>query len=103
MAIAAVLGLTYLTWHASPAWLFTAAIIASTFNSNWDAFGLPSGFAPDRLILVAAILALLLPSAGARARPPLEFQPVHLLWGLALVWALGSAIAAGTLTESMTV
>ena len=64
MAGAALLGLVYLTWHASPAWLFTAAIIASTFNSNWDAFGFPSGFAPDRVILLAAILALLLPSAG---------------------------------------
>ena len=74
MGGAALLGLVYLTWHASPAWLFTAAIIASTFNSNWDAFGFPSGFAPDRVILLAAILALLLPSAGARTRPAARIQ-----------------------------
>jgi O-antigen ligase len=102
MGGAALLGLVYLTWHTSPAWLFTAAIITSTFNSNWDVFGFPGGFAPDRIILLAAILALLLPSAGARARPVLEFTPVHLLLGVTLLWALGSAIAAGTATESIT-
>ena len=46
LTCAAVAGLLYLTWHASPAWLFTAALLSSTFNSNWGAFGLPGDSPP---------------------------------------------------------
>ena len=102
MTCAAVAALLYLTWHASPAWLFTAALLSSTFNSNWGAFGLPGGFAPDRLILAVAVLALLLPSAGARERPPLELRPLHLVFAATFLWAVSSAVVAGTLGQGIT-
>ncbi len=95
-----LLALAYLAWHVDPAWLMTAAIIGSTFNSNWGELGLPGGVAPDRAILLAAILGLALRSPPASDRPGFRLQPVHLLLAATLAWAIGSALAAQTLGES---
>jgi O-antigen ligase len=94
--------LAYLAWYADPAWLFTAALLASTFSSNWDAFHLPAGVAPDRLILLAGMAAVLFRSAGAARRPALQGRPLYLLFALTLLYAIGSAVAAGTLSDADT-
>ncbi|MGH2744262.1 MAG: O-antigen ligase family protein [Thermoleophilaceae bacterium] len=105
LALVAVLGLlgaaalAYLAWRLDPAWLLTAALLLSVFNNHWDAFGLPSNAAPDRLFLIAGLAAVLLRAPAARDRPSLRPQPVHALLALTLLWAVGSAIAAGTLTD----
>lgn len=102
LVLAVLLALAYLAWHTEPAWLMTAAIIGSTFNSNWGELGLPGGVAPDRLLLMAAILGLALGSPAASDRPRLELRPVHAVLAATFLWAVGSAIAAQTLGESET-
>ncbi len=102
LAVAVIFALAYLAWHTEPAWLMTAALIGSTFNSNWGAFGLPGGVAPDRLLLLAAILGLALRSPGASDRPQFHLKPVHGLLAVTFLWALGSAIAAQTLNRPET-
>jgi hypothetical protein len=99
LALAVIVALAYLAWHTEPAWLMTGAIIGSTFNSNWGALGLPGGVAPDRLLLLAAILGLVLRSPGASDRPRFRLQAVHGVLAATLVWAIGSAIAARTLSS----
>lgn len=102
LAVALIAALAYLAWNTEPAWLMTGALIASTFNSNWGEFGIPDGVAPDRLLLMAAIIGLALRSPAASDPPRFRLQPVHLLMAATFAWALGSAIAAQTLSESDT-
>ena len=92
--------LAYLAWKVDPAWLFTAALIGSTFNGNWSDLGVPGGVPPDRLILVAGILGLILYSPGARDRPPFRARPIHALLALTVVWAIGSGVVAHTISDS---
>ena len=102
LMLAVIVAIAYLAWHTDPAWLMTAAIIGSTFNSNWGALGVPGGVAPDRLLLLAAILGLALRSPGASDRPQFHLKPVHGLLAATFLWALGSAIAAQTLSRPET-
>ncbi len=102
-ALVAVVGLAALAvvaWHVDPAYLLIGALILSPFNNHWDAFGLPRFVTPDRFLLIAALAAVLLRSPPVRDRPPVPVRGVHALLALALAWAVGSAIAAGTLTGS---
>jgi O-antigen ligase len=98
----AVVSATYAAWHVEPAWMITGGLVLSCFNSNWDAFGLPRFVAPDRLLLLAGLLALLLRAPPARGRPPLRLEAVHVILIAALVWAVGSALAAGTIGRTET-
>jgi O-antigen ligase len=100
VAVAVLVALAYLAWHIEPAWLITAAVIGSMFNSNWGALGFPGGIPPDRLLLVAGILAVALRSPPAQDRPAFRFRGVHALLGVTLAWAIGSGIAAQTLGDS---
>ncbi len=102
LGLALLVALAYLAWHTDPAWLMTGAIIASTFNSNWGALGLPGGIAPDRLLLLAGIVGLALRSPPASDRPRFRLRPVHGLLAATFCWALGSAIAAQTLGRTET-
>lgn len=99
LGLLGAIGLARLAWRVEPAWLLTAALILSAFNNHWDAFGLPSNAAPDRLLLVLGLVAIVARAPAARDRPVLRLEPVHALLALMLVWAVGSAIAAGTLTD----
>ncbi|HEY7151539.1 MAG TPA: O-antigen ligase family protein [Solirubrobacterales bacterium] len=97
--LAVLASLAYLAWRVDPAWLFTAAVIGSTFNGNWSDLGVPGGVPPDRLILVAGALGLILYSPAARDRPAFRARPIHALLALTVAWAIGSGIAAHTLRE----
>jgi putative inorganic carbon (hco3(-)) transporter len=102
-ALVAAVGLAALAivaWHVDPAYLLIGALALSAFNNHWDAFGLPPLVTPDRFLLVAALGSVLLRSPAASNRPPVPMRGVHALLALFLAWAVGSAIAAGTLTES---
>lgn len=92
--------LAYVAWRVEPAWLLTAALFASAFNGNWGAIGFPAGIAPDRLLMLAAIGGMLVGSLGARELQRPRFQPLHALLLLTLAWAIGSAVAAGTMGDS---
>ena len=52
---------------------------------------------PDRLVLVAGVLALLLRAPGAQDRAAIRIEPIHWLLGVTLLVAAVSALAAGTL------
>lgn len=99
LGLLGAIGLARLAWSVEPAWLLTAALILSAFNNHWDAFGLPSNAAPDRLLLVLGLVAIVARAPAARDRPVIRLEPVHALLALTLVWAVGSAIAAGMLTD----
>jgi putative inorganic carbon (HCO3(-)) transporter len=107
LSFAVMLGLlgslAYIAWRVEPAWLLTAALLASAFNGNWGALGLPPGIAPDRLLLFAAIGAMLAGAPGARGLPRFRLQPVHVLLLLTLAWAVVSAAMAGTLGRSTSI
>jgi putative inorganic carbon (hco3(-)) transporter len=102
-ALVAVVGLAALAvvaWHVDPAYLLVGALILSSFNNHWDAFGLPRFVTPDRFLLIAALVAAALRCPPASDRPRVPVRGVHALLALVLAWAVGSAIAAGTLTQS---
>jgi O-antigen ligase len=100
VAVVALVALAVIAWHVDPAYVLIGALILSAFNNHWDAFGLPPSIAPDRFLLVAGLVAVLLRCPPARDRPDVPVRGVHVLLALFLAWAVGSAIAAGTLTES---
>jgi putative inorganic carbon (HCO3(-)) transporter len=101
-ALVTALGLVALAaiaWYVDPAYLLIGGLILSAFNNHWDAVGLPRLVTPDRFLLIAALVAILLRCPAARERPRVPVRGVHALLALTLAWAVGSAIAAGTLTE----
>lgn len=98
LSVAASVG--YVAWNTPPAWLLTGAVVLSPFNSNWGAFGFPGGFAPDRLLLLAALTGLVLRAPPARDRLALRLRPLHVLFAATVLWSIGSGIAAQTMGES---
>lgn len=90
-----VLALRYL-WELHPAVTMCGAITLSIFSGAWSQIGL--GNIPlNRLLAVLVILQCLLRSPGTARMPRLRLRNVHLLMALTLLYALGSAVAAGTL------
>jgi putative inorganic carbon (hco3(-)) transporter len=100
VAVVALAALVVVAWHVEPAYLLIGALILSAFNNHWDAFGVPRFVTPDRFLLIAALAAVVLRSPPVRDRPPVPVRGIHALLALLLAWAVGSAIAAGTLTET---
>jgi O-antigen/teichoic acid export membrane protein/O-antigen ligase len=92
-------GVAFLAWQTDPAWTLSAGLVCSVFSTHWDDLGIP--LSVDRLLVVGGALAVLLRAPSARERPPLRLGPEHLLLVLAILWTIGSAIAAGTLADSL--
>ena len=90
----------YVGWRVEPAILLSIAFVLSPLAGNWPQLGIPGALAPDRLILVVAIGAVLLRAPGLRDRAPLRIAPVHWLMLVAVVYVAGSALLAGTLDQS---
>ncbi len=89
----------YLAWNVEPAWTLSGSVALSVFGGYWGQLG-PLGYlpvTPDRLMLVAGAGALLLRAPGARHRETLRLEPVHWLLVSAIAFAIGSALASGTL------
>jgi len=95
VAVGALAG-AYLACHLDPAWVFGAAIVAFVFNGNWSQLGLPSLIAPDRFLILVAVVSLLFGRA-ARTRPAIRIEPLHKLLTVLLLYAAVSAALAGTL------
>jgi O-antigen ligase len=90
----------YLAWNVDPAWTLTASILLSIFGAYWGQLG-PLGYfpvTPDRMLLVAGVLALALRAPGARDRDrgALRIEPVHVLLGVTLAFAVVSGLASET-------
>lgn len=96
----ALLSCGYLAWRLNPAYVLTAAIVLSPMAGNWQAMGVPGPLAPDRILLAAALGAVLLRDLTAREGPRLRLEPVHWVLAAGLLYVAASAIAAGTLFDS---
>ncbi len=85
-------------WQRPPAVAMCGAIALSIFSGSWSEMGL--GRLPlDRLLLALVVLQLLVRAPGAAHTPRLQLRPVHLALLATALYALGSALAAGTLGE----
>lgn len=87
-------------WELPPAVTLCAAIALTIFSGAWHQIGL-SGLPFDRLLIVIVLLQFLFRAPGTAHVPPVRLQNVHLLMGLAVIYVLVSAIAAGTLTNEI--
>ncbi len=89
----------YAIWIVPASWSISAALVLSMFGGNWQQLGLPHSVAPDRLVLGVALIALAVRAPGARDRPSIRFRPLYALMYVAGAYAIGSAIAVGTITN----
>lgn len=87
----------YILWRTPPAYTLCLALLMSPFTSNWQAFGLPSGIAPQRLFELVAIAAVLLHAPGVPAGRSVRIRAAHWFLGLACLYVFVSAAFAGTL------
>jgi putative inorganic carbon (hco3(-)) transporter len=96
LIVAGVLAIRRL-WDAPPAVSMCAALALSIFSGAWSQMGL--GNLPlNRLLAVLVIAQCLLRAPGTIGMPRLQLRNVHLMMGLTLLYAIGSAVAAGTFT-----
>ena len=89
----------YLVWRVHPAWTLSLAVALALFSGNWERIGLPDGFSPDRLLLAAGVLAVLIRAPAVRDRAAIVAGPAQWLMAVLLIWVIGSSLAAGTLDE----
>lgn len=90
-----VVAVRYL-WELPPSVTMCGAVALSVFSGAWSQMGL--GNIPlNRLLAVLVILQCLLRSPGTARMPRLRLRNVHLLMAVTIIYALGSAAAAGTL------
>jgi putative inorganic carbon (hco3(-)) transporter len=100
-ALALLGGVAFIVWHANPAYTFSAAIVLAPFSGNWGQLGVPGFAAPDRLLLVGGVGAVVLRSATEAGWPRLRLGAVHLALVAAVAYAAASAIAAGTIADNV--
>jgi putative inorganic carbon (HCO3(-)) transporter len=84
-------------WELPPVVTMCAALVLTTFSGAWQQIGL-GGLPFDRLLIVIVLLQFLLRAPGVEHTPRPQFRNVHLLMCLTIMYVLGSAVAAGTLT-----
>lgn len=94
-----VVSMAVVIWWVHPAYTLCGAILLTPFAGNWPQLGVPGPLSPDRLLLAGGIVALLLRSPPVRDRPKLQISPVHWLLALAALYALGSALVVGSLSD----
>ncbi len=97
LVIAGVLVLRRL-WELPPAVAMCAAIVLTAFSGGWSQMGL-AGLPMNRLLVAVVLLQILLRAPGTARMPRIPLRNVHLLIGLTLLYALGSAAAASTLAS----
>ena len=101
LAIALALpAIAYVGWYTHPVLLLGGGIVLSVFSGNWANVGLPELVAPDRMLILGAIVATLLRAAPIRDRPHLRLRPVHWALYLSVVYVMASAIAAGNVDKA---
>ncbi len=85
-------------WELPPATTMCAAIVLTIFSGAWYQIGL-GGLPLDRLLIVIVLLQFLLRAPGVAHAARLYIRNVHLLMCLTVMYVVGSAVAAGTLTN----
>ncbi len=100
LAAAACACAGYLAWSAHPAHLLIAGLLMTPFagwSQEW--LHIPGVLAPQRLLLLAGVLAVLLRAPAVQRRAPLRPNGVLLALSFASAYALLSALASQTLTN----
>jgi putative inorganic carbon (hco3(-)) transporter len=87
-------------WELPPAPTMCAAIALSVFAGSWRLIGL-GGFPLDRFLVLVVVLQFLLRAPGIAHTPRPQIRNVHLLMCLTIMYAVASAVAAGTLTNEL--
>lgn len=87
--------LLYLASFVSPTVLFSLAVVFQAFSGNSFRLGLPVG--PDRVLLLAAVVALVARAFRGELDVRLRWRPVHFVVLLLGAVALSSAAWGGTL------
>jgi O-antigen ligase len=100
LTLIAVGSAAYIVWSAEPRYTFTLAIVLAPFAGNWQQLGISGDLAPERLLIIGGVLTVLLRGPGIRDRPRLRFEWVHWVLALVAVYALASALFAGTLFQT---
>jgi putative inorganic carbon (HCO3(-)) transporter len=100
VAVVLVGGVTFLAWHADPAWTLTVGLMLTPFAGSWDRLGVPSILAPDRGILFTGLLAAVLRGGrGIQGRPRIRIAPLHVVMIALIAYASLSALIVGTLFD----
>jgi putative inorganic carbon (hco3(-)) transporter len=99
LAIAVAVLVLKALWERPPVITMCAAIALTVFSGGWGQMGL-GGLPLNRLLVLLALLQVLFCAPGAAHLPPLRFRNVHLVMFAAILYAVGSAAAAGTLGNS---
>jgi putative inorganic carbon (HCO3(-)) transporter len=86
----------YVIWNAHPATVLSTGIGLAIFSGSWKYMGFPELIAPDRLLIWAAIVTVILRAPQVRARAPIEIRPIHWLLAITVAYVMASALAAGT-------
>ena len=97
LAAMAALLLVVVSVLTRPAWPLSLGLALAVFSGHWDEMDVP--LAVDRLLVFSAVVSVL--AREWRAKPEgLRTQPIHWLLAVTAVYALGSALFAGTLDQS---
>jgi putative inorganic carbon (HCO3(-)) transporter len=99
IGLVTVLSAAVVVLRVDPAYTFSAAILLTPFAGNWPELGVPGPLSPDRLLLASGIAAVALRAGTMADRPRLRITGAHVFLGVAVVYALISALFAGTLFE----
>jgi O-antigen ligase len=99
IALAVLIAGGWAAWRLHPAWTLSAGLALSVMTGNWNQVGIPGAVAPDRLLLVAGIAAVLFRAPPIRDRARISFRPVHWAMVVTLLWMAGSGMAADTLSN----
>jgi len=99
-----VLLVAAIMWELPPAAMVCGALALTLFSGNWTTLGFPGfPFVPDRILLVAALLAVVLKSPGAVGLPRVRVRGVHFLMLFTVLYALASGVLADTMATKATV
>ena len=82
-----------------PAVTLTLGVVLTPFAGNWQQLGIPGVLAPDRLLIAATIVLVVLRAATGRGAPLPRARPVHFVLGLATLWVVCSALVSHTLFQ----
>ncbi len=74
-------------------------MVLTPFAGNWQQLGIPGVLAPDRLLIAATIVLVVLRAATGRGEPLPRPRPVHFVLALATLWVVCSALVSHTLFQ----